>query len=394
MPEFTLQLAAMIGIGVGIDYALLIVSRYRDGLRDGLDPEQSVLLSLNTSGRAVVFAGLTVVIALLGMFLMELQFVRGMSIAAILAVLMTMCAAITLLPAVLGFAGRNIDRFGLPHRQEKPGEVHRTIWWRWSRVIQAHPWPALIVSAGLLLLLTVPLLSLRLGFGDAGNRPESDSSRQAYDLLSEGFGPGFNGSILVVAQRDGGGPPDAADLNALAGRLESTEGVDSVTEPQILGESDLALINVFPTTAPQDEETTDLVHRLRNEAIPPVEAETSLEVLTTGGPPSVVDFADYIGERLPIFIGAVLALSFLLLLVVFPQRRCAAEGRADEPAVHWRCLRSDGGGLSVGLVRLHHRSRQGGPHRIVGADDALRNRLRSLNGLRGFPAHARPRGVR
>ncbi len=317
MPDFTLELAAMIGIGVGIDYALLIVSRYRDGLRDGLDPEQSVLLSLNTSGRAVVFAGLTVVIALLGMFIMELQFVRGLSIAAILAVLMTMCAAITLLPAVLGFAGHNIDRFGLPHRKEKPGEVHRTIWWRWSRVIQGHPWPALVVSAAILVALAIPLLSLRLGFGDAGNRPESDSSRQAYDLLSEGFGPGFNGPILVVARHDGGGPPDAADLNALARRLESTAGVDSVTEPEILGDSDLALINVFPTTAPQDEETTDLVHRLRNEAIPPVESETGMDVLTTGEPPSVVDFADYIGGRLPIFIGAVLALSFLLLLVVF-----------------------------------------------------------------------------
>jgi RND superfamily putative drug exporter len=316
MPEFTLQLAAMIGIGVGIDYALLIVSRYRDGLRDGLDPEQSVLLSLNTSGRAVVFAGITVVIALLGMFLMELDFVRGMSIAAILAVLMTMLAAITLLPAVLGFAGRNIDKFGLPHRKEKPGEIHRTIWWRWSRVIQAHPWPALVASAGLLLLLTVPLLSLRLGFGDAGNRPETDSSRQAYDLLSEGFGPGFNGSILVVAQGQVG-PPDSGELDELASRLETTIGVDSVTEPQVLGDSDLALINVFPDSAPQDEETTDLVHRLRNDRIPPVESETGMEVLTTGGPPGVVDFSDYIGERLPIFIGAVLALSFLLLLVVF-----------------------------------------------------------------------------
>jgi len=318
MPDFTLQLAAMIGIGVGIDYALLIVSRYRDGLRDGLNPEQSVLLSLNTSGRAVVFAGLTVVIALLGMFLMELAFVRGLATAAILAVFMTMLAAITLLPAVLGFAGRNIDKFGLPHRKEKPGEIHRTIWWRWSRVIQAHPWPALLASAAILVALAIPLLSLRLGFGDAGNRPESDSSRLAYDLLSKGFGPGFNGPILVVAHRDGGGgPPDEAALNALAGRLESTAGVDSVTEPELLGDSDLALMEAFPTTPPQDEETTDLVHRLRNEAIPPVESETGMKVLTTGGPPGVVDFADYIGERLPIFIGAVLALSFLLLLVVF-----------------------------------------------------------------------------
>jgi len=317
MPEFTLQLAAMIGIGVGIDYALLIVSRYRESLAEGLEPEGAVIRSLNTSGRAVVFAGITVVIALLGMFLMELDFVRGLSIAAIMAVLMTMLAAITLLPALLGFAGRAIDRFGLPHRQENPGEIHRTIWWRWSRVIQAHPWPAFILSAGLLILLTIPLLSLRLGFGDAGNRPDTDTSKQAYDLLSEGFGPGFNGSILVIARPDDGSDPDQGELNELADSLAATEGVDSVTEPQMLGDTSIALINVFPTTAPQDEETTDLVHRLRKEAIPPVEAGTSLDVLTTGGPPGVVDFADYVAERLPIFIGAVLALSFLLLLVVF-----------------------------------------------------------------------------
>jgi RND superfamily putative drug exporter len=316
IPDFSTQLAAMIGIGVGIDYALLIVSRYRDGLRDGRDPEQAVTLSLNTSGRAVLFAGLTVVISLLGMFLMDLDAMRAVSISAIVAVLITMCAALTLLPAILGFAGRNIDRLGLPHRREKPGEIHQTVWRRWSHVIQAHPWPALVGSAALLIVLAIPLLSLRLGFGDAGNRPESDSSRQAYDLLSEGFGPGFNAPILVVAQGVGG-PPADGDLASLASRLESADGVDSVTEPQVLEDTDLALINVFPTSAPQDEETTDLVHRLRNEAIPPVEAASTLDVLTTGAPPGVVDFSDYIGERLPIFIGAVLALSFLLLLVVF-----------------------------------------------------------------------------
>jgi len=317
MPDFTTQMAGMIGIGVGIDYALLIVSRFRDGLRDGLDPEQSVLLSLDTSGRAVLFAGITVVIALAGMFLMNLDFVRGLAIGAILAVLTTMVAALTLLPALLGFAGKNIDRFGLPNRKERPGEIHRTLWWRWSRVIQAHPWPALIASTALLLVLTIPLFSLRLGFGDAGNRPESDTSRQAYDLLSEGFGPGFNGSIVILARGDDGGPPDDGELLMLVGRLESTEGVDSVTQPQPLGDTGLALIYVFPTTAPQDKETTDLVHRVRRETVPAVEAETSLEILTTGGPAGVVDFADYVGERLPYFIGAVLALSFLLLLVVF-----------------------------------------------------------------------------
>ncbi|HUF54811.1 MAG TPA: MMPL family transporter [Dehalococcoidia bacterium] len=316
VPEFTTQIAAMIGIGVGIDYALLIVSRYRDALRDGLEPEESVVLSIDTSGRAVLFAGLTVVIALLGMFMMNLDFVRAISISAILAVLMTMSASLTLLPALLGFVGRNIDRFGLPHRKEQPGEIHRTIWWRWSRVIQAHPWPALIISTGLLIVIALPIFSLRLGFGDAGNRPDGDTSRQAYDLLSEGFGPGFNSPILVVVDGDNG-PPTEGEIQTLVSELEGTEGVASVSGPFGAGDSDLALLSVFPTTAPQDAETTDLVHRLRDQTDALVKSQGSYNILATGGPAGVVDFADYVGERLPFFIGAVLALSFLLLLVVF-----------------------------------------------------------------------------
>jgi RND superfamily putative drug exporter len=315
VPEFTTQMAAMIGIGVGIDYALLIVSRYRDGLRDGLDPEQSVLLSLDTSGRAVLFAGLTVVIAMLGMFMMNLDFVRAVSTSAILAVLLTMLAALTLLPAMLGFAGKNIDKLGLPHRKVRPGAAERSFWYRWSRVVQAHPWPALVISSALLLLLAIPVFSMRLGFGDAGNRLEGDTSRQAYDMLSAGFGPGFNAPIIAVVEGEQG-PPDEAALQELATQLAATEGVASVTEPQTVGEN-LAIVNVFPEFEPQAEETSDLVHRLRNETIPPVEEATSLRILTTGMSPGVVDFADYVGARLPLFIGSVLALSFILLLVVF-----------------------------------------------------------------------------
>jgi RND superfamily putative drug exporter len=317
IPDFTLQMVAMISIGVGIDYALLIVSRYRSELADGLEPEDAAVLSLDTSGRAVLFAGSTVVISLLGMWMMNLDFIRGISIAAILGVLATMTAALTLLPAFLGFAGHHIDRFGLPHRKEKPGEVHHTIWWRWSRVIQAHPWPAFIISAGILVLLAVPLLSLRLGFGDAGNRPEGDTSRDAYDLLSEGFGPGFNGLILLVADAGEGTAPSDSQLSSITQGLENTPGVDSASDPITLGDSGLILFNVFPTTAPQDEETSQLVHRLRYETLPPLEHSTGLRLLTTGGPPIVVDFADYTSDRLPFFIGAVLALSFLLLLTVF-----------------------------------------------------------------------------
>jgi RND superfamily putative drug exporter len=315
MPEFSTQLAAMIGIGVGIDYALLIVSRYRDALHDGLAPRDAVLLSLDTSGRAVVFAGLTVVIALLGMFVMNLDFVRAVSASAIIAVLLTMTAAITLLPAMLGFAGANIDRIRIPGLQRTSSGEGRSFWWRWSRVIQGHPWHSAIGSAALLLVLTIPVFSMRLGFGDAGNRTEEDTSRQAFDLLSEGFGPGFNGPILLVVSSDEGGPTDS-QLQDIAARARDTAGVASVTEPQSVADN-LAIVSVFPEFAPQDEETTELVHRIRNETIPPFADETSLTVLTTGLSPGVVDFADYMGERLPVFIGAVLLLSFVLLLLVF-----------------------------------------------------------------------------
>jgi putative drug exporter of the RND superfamily len=317
VPDFTTQVAALIGIGVGIDYALLIVTRYRQGLHDGLAPHDAVSLSLDTSGRAVVFAGITVVISLLGMFMMNLDFMRSLALSAVAAVLLTMLASVTLLPAMLGFVGRNIDRFGLPHRAaEAEGDASRSFWYRWSRVIQKHPWPALIVSTAVLLLLAAPVFSLRLGFSDAGNRLESDTTRQAYDMLDEGFGPGFNAPFLIVVDTPGG-EADMPEVQQLANAIRNTEGVDSASDPQIIPDARLALINVFADSAPQDSETTDLVHRLREETLPPVVQSTGLDVFTSGNPPIIVDFTDYIAERLPLFFGAVLLLSFLLLLIVF-----------------------------------------------------------------------------
>jgi putative drug exporter of the RND superfamily len=316
VPEFTSSTAAMIGIGVGIDYALIIVTRYRQGLHDGLTPREATTLALDTSGRAVVFAGLTVVISLLGIFLMNLDFMRAIAVGAVSAVAMTMLASITLLPALLGFTGRNIDRLGLPHRARAEGNGTRSFWYRWSRVIQTHPWPALVVSVAVLLALAAPVFALRLGFADAGNRGTTDTTRRAYDLLSDGFGPGFNGPILVVVDT----PAGAADLSAvqqLAGAITSTEGVASVVEPQPIPSANLALITVFPTSSPQDEATTDLVHRLRTETIPSVQQSADLAAYTTGGPSFIIDFSDYMAERLPLFIGAVLLLSFLLLMIVF-----------------------------------------------------------------------------
>ncbi len=316
VPEFTGSVAAMIGIGVGIDYALLIVSRYRQGLHDGLEPREATILSLDTSGRAVLFAGITVVISLLGIFLMNLDFMRSVAVAAVSAVAMTMLASLTLLPALLGFVGKNIDRFGLPHRRHAEGDRTRSFWYRWSRVIQAHPWPALILSTAVLFVLASPVFVMRLGFADAGNRKEADTTRRAYDMLSAGFGPGFNGPILLVVDTPGGAA-DLPKVQQVAEAARQTSGVASVVNPILMPDAKLALLNVFPTSAPQDSETTDLVHRLRNETLPPVAQSTGLEVLASGAPPAIVDFADFMSERLPLFIGAVLLLSFLLLLAVF-----------------------------------------------------------------------------
>ena len=314
VPDFVTPIAAMIGIGVGIDYALFVVTRYRQALHDGHEPLDAVMRTLDTAGRAVVFAGITVVIALLGMFMINLDFVRSISIGAVSAVLMTMLASITLLPALLGFAGRNIDRLGLPHR--KTAEVNSTnsFWYKWSRLIQTHPWLTFFISAAILVVLALPVFSLRLGFADAGNRVETDTTRRAYDILSSSFGSGFNGPILAIAELKG--DQDMAALARLKTTLESSPGVASVTDPQPIGTS-LALLNVFPTTAPQDKETAELVHRMRNEIIPASITGPSPVIRLTGIAPSVVDFSDYMASRLPIFFTAVLVLSFLLLLVIF-----------------------------------------------------------------------------
>ena len=316
-PNFTGAMAAMIGIGVGIDYALLVVTRYRQGLHDGLDPHDATMLALTTSGRAVLFAGVTVVISLLGILLMNLDFLRAVAFAAVAAVVMTMLAALTLLPALLGFVGRRIDKFGLPHRGQRAEADPRTsFWYRWSRAIQARPWPALVVSLVILLVLAAPAFSLTLGFPDAGNRREEDTTRRAYDLLSSAFGPGFNAPILAVVDMPRGAADTAAVQQVREG-LARAEGVASVVEPSIIPDARVAIINVYPATSFQDDESTELVHRLRDETIPPLERSTGVRVLTTGGPPGIVDFSEYMAQRLPVFIGAVLLLSFVLLLVVF-----------------------------------------------------------------------------
>jgi len=296
MPDFTTAAVAMVGLGVGIDYALFIVTRYRENLVAGLDPERSVVHAIDTAGRAVLFAGTTVVISVLGLLLMKTSIMRGVAIGISIGVLTTMLASVTLLPALLGFVGRKIDKFGLPHRKRADTDVRESGWKRWSHLIQRRPWPAAIIGLAVLLLRAVPLLSMRLGFTDAGNRPTSDTTRRAYDLVADGFGAGFNGPLLLAAETPNG-QADVDKLNELTAKLNETKGV------------------VF-ATPPQAKATADLVNHLRDDVVPSVVGNDP-DVKVGGLTAAADDFASYTASRLPIFMGAVLVLSFLLLMLVF-----------------------------------------------------------------------------
>jgi RND superfamily putative drug exporter len=313
MPEFTTQLAAMIGLGVGIDYALFIVTRYRQGLQDGLDPERSVMLALDTAGRAVLFAGATVVISLCGLFLMGVDFIRGLGAGAASTVLLMMIASVTFVPALLGFCGTNIDKLSIPGLHRRENATRESMWFRWSRIVQRRPWAAFFAGLAILLLLAVPFLSLRLGFSDTGNGPTTDTTRRAYDLLSEGFGPGFNGPLVVAART----PQGAASLDQLAERLGTTPGVARVSPVVANADGTAAVIQVIPTTSPQSEATVTTIDRIRGTVIPPVIRGTGATVFVGGITASGSDVSDTLASRLPLFIGAVLAFSFILLLCVF-----------------------------------------------------------------------------
>jgi RND superfamily putative drug exporter len=315
VPDWAPSVAAMVGIGVGVDYALFIVTRYRTGLAEDLDPRQATLLSLATAGRAVLFAGCTVVISLLGILVMGVPFAAGVAYSAVLAVLVIMAASITLLPAVLGFTGRNIERLHVPFFGKRAKAYDTSVWFRWSRFIQRRPWPAALGGLALLLLLAVPFLGMRFGFPDASNDPKSFTTRRAYDLLTSGFGQGFNGPFLLTASLPK--PGDLAPANTLVDTLRRAPGVASVSPPQPNPAGDTVVIRLVPTTSPQAKSTETLVDRLRDDVIPRAVAGTGLDVKVSGLVPGGVDSTRGISARLPVLVGAVVLLSFLLLLVVF-----------------------------------------------------------------------------
>ncbi|MEA2223484.1 MAG: hypothetical protein QOH83_1860, partial [Solirubrobacteraceae bacterium] len=322
-PDFASQLAALIGIGVGIDYALIIVTRYRAEHSRGLSRDDALLLAMDTAGRTVFFAGCTVIIALLGLLLLGLSFLYGAAIASAVAVLLTMLAALTLLPALLSRAGNWIDRLRLPLPGRKrraaklaaaaPGES--PAWARWSELVQRRPWPAALVALLILLALAAPALHMRLGTSDAGLDPEGSTTRKAYDLVAEGFGAGTNGSFLLAMKLPRKG--DAAAAKQVVEAVASDPDVALVTPPQITKDGQVATIILFPKSGPQDEQTTKLLDRLRDERLPAVEKATGAPVYVGGQVASQEDFTNVISQKLPLFVGMVVLLSALLLMMVF-----------------------------------------------------------------------------
>jgi putative drug exporter of the RND superfamily len=317
-PDFATQLAAMIGLGVGIDYALFLITRFRQNFRSGMDLQTSISEAMDTAGRAVLFAGITVIIALLGQFALGVSFLYGLAVASSLAVLMTMLAALTVLPAVLSRFGERIARPGRRARNSGQSSAvldARGAWARWANLIQRHPWPGAVAGLAIMLTLAAPALALRLGNSDAGNNPPSSTTRHSYDLLAKGFGRGFNGPLQVVVSLPHAG--DSAAVAAVGASLRATGDVTSVSSARLSPNGLTAVFLVYPSSAPQSLATSNLVESLRKHSLPPLAQSTGTKILVAGQQATTIDFTSVLSSKLPLFIGIVVALSALLLLIVF-----------------------------------------------------------------------------
>jgi RND superfamily putative drug exporter len=316
MASFSSELSLLIGLGVGVDYALFIVTRYRQEIMRGATPEDAAVNSLDTSGRAVLFAGITVCIALLGMFALGVSFLYGVATAASIVVAFTVLAALTLLPALLALFGKRVLT-GKQRRAVAAGELTTTdespAWARWADILQKRPVVLAVSAAVVMLLLAAPALSMRLGSSDAGNDPASSTTFKAYDLLAQGFGAGFNGPLQLVAEVKGA--EGKAAFTRVVDAVRKTDGVVAASAPVIVGKN-IALAQVYPKHSPQDAATSDLVKHLRTSVVPSAE-QGQVNVLVGGSTAIGIDFSKVLGDKLPLFIGIVVLLSFLLLMAVF-----------------------------------------------------------------------------
>ena len=317
VPDWTTAVSGLIGIGVGIDYALLVLTRFRAALNRGKDRHDAVTEAITTAGRSVIIAGATVVIAVLGLALTGLPYMYGVALSASFAVLVVMLASVTLLPALLSYLGPRVDRLRVPFlgrtlRAEGDSDSPAG---RWSHAVQRRPWPAAIVATAILLALAAPALGMRLGFPDAGNDPPDTMTRQSYDLNAEGFGPGSNGPLVIAAELPG--PEAEAQIDSFAQALRGDPDVAFVPPPEVNAAGDAAIVTVIPAGSPQDEATEQLVTRLRADVIPEQLADAGIIAEVGGVTAALEDQSEYIKDRMPLFIAAVIGLSFLLLLVAF-----------------------------------------------------------------------------
>ncbi|MET9761631.1 MMPL family transporter [Streptomyces sp. NPDC006372] len=316
--DFAPMLGMLIGLGVGIDYALFIVTRHRRGLKRGQSVAEAATNAVATTGRAVVFAGATVCIALLGMLILRLGFLNGVAVAASLTVILTVAASVTLLPALLSVIGMRAlsrrERRRLVEHGPEP-ELPTGFAARWSAFVERHPKLLGGVALVVMAVLALPTFSLHLGTSDQGNDPRTSTTRQAYDLVADGFGPGVNGPLTLVTKVDGA--DDRLALDNLDGTLRATDGVASVTPVTFDSGGDTAYLTVVPQSSPQSKQTSDLVDRLRDDVLPRAESGTSLDVQVGGLTAGYDDFADVIVSKLPVFVGVVIGLGCLLLLLAF-----------------------------------------------------------------------------
>jgi RND superfamily putative drug exporter len=308
--DYTTPLMILVGLGVGIDYALLLFSRFRSELIAGRAREPAARRALDTAGRTVFFAGSTVIIALLGLVTLGLGSLQGVAVGVALTVLVTMAASLTLLPALLAILGGRVERV-VRRRAGRRRTAEGERWARWSASVQRRPWTAALVGVAALAALCLPALGMRLGLADAGNGAPDRTSRQAYDLLAKGFGPGFNGPLLVVVRGDAQAAGTAQRL------LAQTPGVAATSPPLPTQDSATAMVIVFPDSAPQDARTRDLVIRLRTDVLPTLTDRTGASFLVGGTTAATVDFSDAVASRLLLFVIVVVGLSALLLMVVF-----------------------------------------------------------------------------
>ncbi len=322
MASFSSELALLIGLGVGVDYALFIVTRYKQGVQRGLSPEDAVVEAADTSGRAVLFAGMIVCIAMLGMFALGVSFLYGVAIAAAIAVAFTVTAALTLVPALLGLFGRFVLR-RRERRALREGRLavsdESPAWTRWTELMSRRPAVFAAVAGLVMVIIAIPFFSMRLGSADAGSNPANTTTRKAYDLLAKGFGPGYNGPLQLVAKIDR--PSQAGAFLRVRQAVLHTPGVVGGAAPRFIpgvnGRPGVATALVYPQGSPQAKSTADLLHTVRNKVIPAAEAGTGLRVLTGGTTAIFDDFSHVLSRKLPLFIGVVVLLSFLLLMAVF-----------------------------------------------------------------------------